>query len=148
MQSLGFEAKNATIYQMIGDIDKDGSGVIDFDEFLDMMTAKMVRARFVMQSWPCLAFVANAVFSRLRTRVCPPTSRRKLCLRVLIVDANSRIFSSAVTACGRSPWRESTVVARRPHVCVPPARRATRIRVKTSKRCLTCSMMIKLARSH
>ena len=43
MQSLGFEAKNATIYQMISDIDKDGDGSIDFDEFLDMMTAKMVR---------------------------------------------------------------------------------------------------------
>jgi len=42
MQSLGFEAKNATIFQMISDIDKDGSGSIDFDEFLDMMTAKMV----------------------------------------------------------------------------------------------------------
>merc|ERR1712072_1405693 len=41
MQSLGFEAKNATIYQMIGDIDKDNSGSIDFEEFLDMMTAKM-----------------------------------------------------------------------------------------------------------
>lgn len=41
MQSLGFEAKNATIYQMIGDIDKDGSGSIDFEQFLDMMTAKM-----------------------------------------------------------------------------------------------------------
>merc|ERR1719238_252491 len=41
MESLGFEAKNQTIYQMIGDIDKDGSGAIDFDEFLDMMTAKM-----------------------------------------------------------------------------------------------------------
>lgn len=43
MQSLGFEAKNQTIYQMIADIDKDGNGTIDFDEFLDMMTAKMVR---------------------------------------------------------------------------------------------------------
>jgi centrin-1 len=41
MQSLGFEAKNQTIYQMIADIDKDGSGSIDFEEFLDMMTAKM-----------------------------------------------------------------------------------------------------------
>lgn len=30
--------------QMIGDIDKDGSGSIDFEEFLDMMTAKMVSA--------------------------------------------------------------------------------------------------------
>ena len=35
------EAKNQTIYQMIGDIDKDNSGSIDFEEFLDMMTAKM-----------------------------------------------------------------------------------------------------------
>ena len=34
MQSLGFEAKNATIYQMIGDIDKDGSGSIDFEEYV------------------------------------------------------------------------------------------------------------------
>ncbi len=42
MQSLGFEAKNQTIYQMISDIDKDKSGSIDFEEFLDMMTAKMV----------------------------------------------------------------------------------------------------------
>lgn len=41
MQSLGFEAKNATIFQMISDIDKDGSGQIDFPEFLNMMTAKI-----------------------------------------------------------------------------------------------------------
>mgnify|MGYP003329537763 CR=1 FL=1 len=41
MQSLGFEAKNQTIYQMITDLDKNKSGNIDFEEFLDMMTAKM-----------------------------------------------------------------------------------------------------------
>ena len=41
MTSLGFEAKNQTIYQMISDLDEDGSGAIDFDEFLDMMTARM-----------------------------------------------------------------------------------------------------------
>ena len=41
MKTLGFEAKNQSIYQMISDIDKDGSGSIDFEEFLDMMTAKI-----------------------------------------------------------------------------------------------------------
>jgi Ca2+-binding EF-hand superfamily protein len=30
------------IKKMIQDIDKDGSGTIDFNEFLEMMTAKMV----------------------------------------------------------------------------------------------------------
>ena len=41
MQSLGFEAKNQTVYQMISDIDKDGTGDINFEEFLDLMTSKM-----------------------------------------------------------------------------------------------------------
>ncbi len=41
MVSLGFEAKNQTIYQMISDLDADGSGAIDFAEFLNMMTARM-----------------------------------------------------------------------------------------------------------
>ena len=41
MQSLGFEAKNQTIFQMISDLDKNKSGAIDFEEFLDMMTARM-----------------------------------------------------------------------------------------------------------
>ena len=48
MQSLGLDAKNHTIYQMVADMDKEGTGAdtaatsIDFDEFLHMMTAKMV----------------------------------------------------------------------------------------------------------
>ena len=41
MTSLGFEAKNQTIYQMISDLDADGSGQIDFAEFLDLMTARI-----------------------------------------------------------------------------------------------------------
>ena len=53
MQSLGFEAKNQTIYQMIADIDKDGNGSIDFDEFLDMMTAKMVSLLFSLMRTRC-----------------------------------------------------------------------------------------------
>jgi len=41
MKNLGFEAKNHTVYQMISDIDKNGTGDIDFDEFLDLMTVKL-----------------------------------------------------------------------------------------------------------
>ena len=59
MQSLGFEAKNQTIYQMIADIDKDGTGSIDFDEFLDMMTAKMV---IISNSYPPLTNTLKAHF--------------------------------------------------------------------------------------
>ena len=41
MRALGFEPKKEEIRKMIADADKDGSGVIDFTEFLDMMTVKM-----------------------------------------------------------------------------------------------------------
>jgi centrin-1 len=41
MTSLGFESKNATIYQMIADLDADGTGQIEFDEFLHLMTARI-----------------------------------------------------------------------------------------------------------
>lgn len=58
MQSLGFEAKNQTIYQMIADIDKDGNGSIDFEEFLDMMTAKMVRLP-PLHICSCLIFLSQ-----------------------------------------------------------------------------------------
>lgn len=40
MTSLGFEAKSGTIFKMITDLDEDGSGAIDFIEFLHLMTAK------------------------------------------------------------------------------------------------------------
>ena len=41
MRALGFEPKKEEIKKMIADIDKDGSGTIDFEEFLQMMTSKM-----------------------------------------------------------------------------------------------------------
>ena len=40
MQSLGFENKNPTIYQMIADLEKEGQD-IDFDQFLDAITSKL-----------------------------------------------------------------------------------------------------------
>jgi hypothetical protein len=58
------------IKKMITDIDKDGSGTIDFDEFLYMMTAKMVplsRQFAARRSRPILAqrFLVWAVLPRL-----------------------------------------------------------------------------------
>ena len=41
MVSLGFDSKNAVIFQMISDLDEDGSGVLEFDEWLHLMTSKI-----------------------------------------------------------------------------------------------------------
>lgn len=41
MKSLGFDTKNAVIYKMIEEMDQDGNGLISFEEFLDMMTARI-----------------------------------------------------------------------------------------------------------
>merc|ERR1712216_839776 len=41
MRALGFEVKNEELKKMVTDIDNDGNGTIEFNEFLMMMTAKM-----------------------------------------------------------------------------------------------------------
>lgn len=41
LKNLGIDAKNQTLANMMADLDKDHSGKIDFNEFIDMMTAKM-----------------------------------------------------------------------------------------------------------
>ncbi|CAL1612794.1 unnamed protein product [Knipowitschia caucasica] len=41
MRALGFEPKKEDIKKMIADVDKEGSGTIDFDDFLSMMSTKM-----------------------------------------------------------------------------------------------------------
>ncbi|CAN7072605.1 unnamed protein product [Brassica oleracea var. botrytis] len=41
MRALGFEMTEEQIEKMIADVDKDGSGAIDYDEFYHMMTAKI-----------------------------------------------------------------------------------------------------------
>ena len=41
MQSLGYEIKNQTIYQMINNLEKDNVTEIDFQNFLNLMTARI-----------------------------------------------------------------------------------------------------------
>lgn len=44
MRALGFEPKKEEIKKMIADVDRDGTGTIDYNEFLQLMTQKMVAA--------------------------------------------------------------------------------------------------------
>ncbi|XP_034969111.1 uncharacterized protein LOC118084009 [Zootoca vivipara] len=41
MRALGFEPKKEEVRKMVADIGKEGSGVIEFEDFLTMMTQKM-----------------------------------------------------------------------------------------------------------
>ena len=41
MESLGFENKNPTIYQMIADLDANDNRGIDFEQFLDAITTRL-----------------------------------------------------------------------------------------------------------
>merc|ERR1711957_577949 len=41
MQALGFDVKHAVVFNMVADLDADGSGEIEFGEFLDVMCAKI-----------------------------------------------------------------------------------------------------------
>ena len=41
MRALGFEPKKEEIRKMVAEVDRDGSGTVDFEEFLSMMTIKM-----------------------------------------------------------------------------------------------------------
>ena len=41
MVSLGFDSKNASIFQMISDLDEDGSGQIEFNEWVHLMTHRV-----------------------------------------------------------------------------------------------------------
>lgn len=40
INSLGIEAKAEAVWHMIAEIDKDGSGQLEFDEFFTMMTTR------------------------------------------------------------------------------------------------------------
>ena len=41
LDSLGVEAKTQPIYQMISDLEADGGGSINFDDFLQLMTSRV-----------------------------------------------------------------------------------------------------------
>jgi centrin-1 len=40
MESVGYEPSTSTLYQFFSDVDRDCSGTIDFDEFVDLMLSE------------------------------------------------------------------------------------------------------------
>jgi centrin-1 len=44
MRALGFEPKKEEVKKILSDIDKQGDGVIRFDDFMDIMTMKVVNS--------------------------------------------------------------------------------------------------------
>lgn len=77
MRALGFEPKKEEIIKMIKDIDRDGSGTIDFQEFLEMMTAKMVLPfSFEVSCRSLIAFLV--VFVDISVFVCVSGRGRKI----------------------------------------------------------------------
>lgn len=42
MRALGFEPKKEEVKRMIAEVDREGKGVIEFPDFLELMTVKMV----------------------------------------------------------------------------------------------------------
>ena len=49
MRALGFEVRSDEVKKMVEDLDRDGDGTVDFDEFLAMMTAR----KQVSYAHPC-----------------------------------------------------------------------------------------------
>lgn len=46
MRALGFEPKKEEIKRMVADVDREGKGVVEFPDFLELMTVKMVNILF------------------------------------------------------------------------------------------------------
>jgi Ca2+-binding EF-hand superfamily protein len=44
LRALGFEPRKEEVKRMIASVDRTGGGTIDFNEFLELLLAKMVRA--------------------------------------------------------------------------------------------------------
>lgn len=91
MQSLGYDVKNQMVYQVLESLVSDGKRLINFDTFLDLMTAKMVwnymHSEFTSAGW---ALTGGGRARRTRGRI---SLRCSVC--------------SMMTGAGRSRWRIS-----------------------------------------
>merc|ERR1719488_282913 len=65
MRALGFEPKQEEIDKMVRDVDDDGSGSVDYPEFLEMMAHKILNRDPAEEIDKALKRVAKEVGERL-----------------------------------------------------------------------------------
>lgn len=96
MRALGFDPSKEELRKMIADVDKDGSGVIDFAEFKELMTSKMVRAGAAAAAHKQRRLVAGAQLATCPHRPCerPPP----MLTRIPIIPPHSLPSPPAVGA--------------------------------------------------
>jgi hypothetical protein len=85
MTSLGYDVKNPLVFQILSNLDKSDKRNIDFEEFLDMMTARMVcfsyhslflSSHFAFFLINLLIFSSKICFGRLFLFACTPERQR------------------------------------------------------------------------
>ena len=101
MQSLGFESKNQTIYEIVAALDKDKSGDISFEEFTELMvssTAKVDDLESVIHVFNLFVYLGASVprkTTRGRRTDAPPTSPHHTPASTRTARAKSRSRTSS-----------------------------------------------------
>ena len=57
MRALGFEPKKEEIRKILSEVDKSGEGIIRYDDFLDIMTQKMLERNHIEEMKKALVLI-------------------------------------------------------------------------------------------
>ena len=120
MRALGFEPKKEEIKKMIADIDKDGSGTIDFYEFLQVHTASASATRRLWKSER----------HQTRTDGLPPLPARApptFAHTHLLSSLSHTLFSVAPA------WPANSTQLNLPHCSAPPQMMTAKMSEKDSR---------------
>lgn len=62
MRALGFDPTKEEIKKMMNEVDKEGTGSIDFNEFLELMSKKMVPDKYMI----AIYLITAAEYNRMK----------------------------------------------------------------------------------
>ena len=121
MRALGFEPKKEEIKKMIADIDKDGSGTIDFDEFLQVHSSKRKRSATPLEE--------RATSNAHRRPAASPRSRAShIRTHTHLISSLSHTLFSVAPA-----WPANSTQLNLPHCSVPPQMMTAKMSEKDSR---------------